>query len=158
GGCGDSLCRFDAHGRNYVCTPLPHSGASLSPGGGLHGMGMRSLGSYAGFGRRRSRSRLRSFSPPAGGSRHSGITFRVATMSSPSVLQHGQPTSTLSLLVCAYVALLPYRFDVGNNMNFAPADCFLGLILVLALGQLRYRKQAWTGWHFGIGLVFAAGS
>jgi O-antigen ligase len=32
------------------------------------------------------------------------------------------------------------------------------LLLVLAAGQLKYRKPAWTAWHFGIALLFVAGS
>ena len=59
-------------------------------------------------------------------------------------------------LVAGYVALLPYQFEVGHRMNFAPADCFLVLVLVLAAGQLKFRKPAWTIWHFGIVLIFAA--
>jgi putative inorganic carbon (hco3(-)) transporter len=64
----------------------------------------------------------------------------------------------LSALVTGYVALLPYQFEMGNGLNFAPADCFLLLVLVLAPGQLKYRKPAWTVWHFAIPLTFAAGS
>jgi hypothetical protein len=64
----------------------------------------------------------------------------------------------LAPLVTAYVALLPYQFEVGSGVNFAPADCFLLLALVLAPGQLRYRKAAWSVWHFGILATFAAGS
>jgi hypothetical protein len=64
----------------------------------------------------------------------------------------------LSLLVAAYVALLPYLFEAGKRMNFAPADCFLLLVVLLSAGQLKYPKQAWTIWHFGIALTFAAGS
>ena len=43
-------------------------------------------------------------------------------------------------------------------MNFAPADCFLILILLMAAGQLKYCKAAWTVWHVGIVLTFATGS
>jgi putative inorganic carbon (HCO3(-)) transporter len=64
----------------------------------------------------------------------------------------------LGFLVTGYVALLPYLFEVGKRMNFAPADCFLLLALLLALGQLKYRKSAWTIWHFAIVLTFALGS
>jgi len=67
-------------------------------------------------------------------------------------------SSILGVLVSGYVALLPYLFEVGKRMNFAPADCFLLLALVLALGQLKYRKSAWTIWHFAIVLTFALGS
>ena len=61
-------------------------------------------------------------------------------------------------LVTAYVALLPYQFEAGNGVNFAPADSFLLLALLLAPGQLKYRKEAWSIWHFGILATFATGS
>jgi len=64
----------------------------------------------------------------------------------------------LTPLVTAYVALLPYQFEVGNGVNFAPADCFLLLALLLAPGQLHYRKAAWSVWHFGVLATFATGS
>ena len=32
------------------------------------------------------------------------------------------------------------------------------LVLLLASGQLKYRKAAWSIWHFGIPVVFAVGS
>ncbi|HEY7335242.1 MAG TPA: O-antigen ligase family protein [Bryobacteraceae bacterium] len=64
----------------------------------------------------------------------------------------------LSFLVAAYVALLPYQFEVSKLMNFAPADCFLILTLVLAARQFKYLKPAWTIWHLGIALTFALGS
>jgi putative inorganic carbon (HCO3(-)) transporter len=67
-------------------------------------------------------------------------------------------TRILTLLVTGYVALLPYQFEVGKRMNFAPADCLLLLILLLAAGQLKYRKPAWTVWHLGIVTTFAVGS
>ena len=64
----------------------------------------------------------------------------------------------LSVLLVGYVALLPYQFEIGNGMNFAPADCLMLLVLLLAAGQLKYRKPAWSVWHFGIAAVFAVGS
>ena len=57
-----------------------------------------------------------------------------------------------------YVALLPYLFEAGYRLNFAPADCFLVLILVLAAAHLKLRRSAWTIWHVGILLTFALGS
>jgi O-antigen ligase len=68
------------------------------------------------------------------------------------------PPGILRALVLGYVALLPYQFEVGKGINFAPADCFMLLVLLLAAGQLKYRKPAWTMWHFGIAGTFAAGS
>ena len=64
----------------------------------------------------------------------------------------------LTALVIMYVALLPYQFAMGNGVNFAPADCFMLLVLLLAPGQLKYRKPAWSAWHFGLAATFAAGS
>jgi len=64
----------------------------------------------------------------------------------------------LRLLVVGYVALLPYLFEAGPRLNFAPADCFLVLVLVLAAAQLRLRSSVWTIWHVGILLTFALGS
>ncbi len=67
-------------------------------------------------------------------------------------------TGILTALVMAYAALLPYQFEVSSAMNFAVADCVLVLVLLLAAGQLKYIRQNWTGWHFGVALVFAMGS
>jgi putative inorganic carbon (HCO3(-)) transporter len=64
----------------------------------------------------------------------------------------------LRILVVGYVALLPYQFEFDKGLNFAPADCCLLLVLVLAAPQLKYRKPAWTIWHLGIALTFAVGS
>jgi putative inorganic carbon (HCO3(-)) transporter len=64
----------------------------------------------------------------------------------------------LTVLVTGYVVLLPFQFEAGNGMNFAPSDCLLLLVLLLAAGQLKYRKPAWTIWHFGIPATFAVGS
>jgi putative inorganic carbon (HCO3(-)) transporter len=75
----------------------------------------------------------------------------------PEAVQH-RWLGTLGFLVAGYVALLPYLFEAGERINFAPADCFLVLVVLLAAGRLKYRKQAWTVWHFGIVLTFAAGS
>lgn len=68
------------------------------------------------------------------------------------------PSSVLITLVTIYVALLPFQFATGDRFNFAPADCLLALVAVLAAGQLKYRKQAWTVWHVAIACVFVAGS
>jgi putative inorganic carbon (hco3(-)) transporter len=64
----------------------------------------------------------------------------------------------LTVLVTGYVALLPFQFNAGNEINFAPSDCLMLLVLLLAAGQLKYRKAAWSPWHFGILVVFAVGS
>lgn len=64
----------------------------------------------------------------------------------------------LTVLVMGYAALLPFQFNVATGVNFAPADCFMLLVLLLAVGQLKYRTTAWSVWHFGIPVVFAVGS
>ncbi|HWY49788.1 MAG TPA: O-antigen ligase family protein [Bryobacteraceae bacterium] len=64
----------------------------------------------------------------------------------------------LVFLVAGYVALLPYLFQVGDRLNFAPSDCFLLLVPLLAATQLKYRGSAWPIWHIGILLIFALGS
>ena len=64
----------------------------------------------------------------------------------------------LGILAVWYVALLPYQFEFAKGLNFAPADCCLLLVLVLAAAQLKYRKPAWTIWHLGILLTFTIGS
>ena len=69
-----------------------------------------------------------------------------------------RPPKLLSALLVGYVVLLPYQFEVGNEVNFAPADCLMLLVLLLGTGQLKYRKPAWTFWHFAIAALFAAGS
>jgi len=76
------------------------------------------------------------------------------------VVFDGVPRSSriLSLLLVGYVALLPYQFEMGNGMNFAPSDCLMLLVLLLGAGQLKYLKAAWSVWHFGIAAVFAVGS
>src|SRR5690348_6522480 len=64
----------------------------------------------------------------------------------------------LSVLVAIYAALLPFQFEVARMINLAPSDCILPLILLLAPGQMKYRKPAWTIWHLGLVMVFAISS
>ena len=40
----------------------------------------------------------------------------------------------LTVLVTGYVVLLPFQFEAGNGMNFAPADCLMLLVLLLSAG------------------------
>lgn len=80
-----------------------------------------------------------------------------STMTSP-VIRSGKWPNILRSLVMCYAVLLPYLFTVGPQLNFAPADCCLVLVLLLAPGQLKYSKSAWTGWHVTLLLTFAAGS
>ena len=80
-------------------------------------------------------------------------------MTSLATFEHvPRPPSALSVLVAGYAALLPFQFEVSNGINFAPADCLMLLVIVLAAGQLRYCKHAWTGWHFAVALTFTVGS
>src|SRR5438094_2221158 len=60
----------------------------------------------------------------------------------------------LGFLVLAYVALLPFQLPINNEINFAPADVFLLLILPLAAASLKYCKLAWSAWHSALPLVF----
>lgn len=64
----------------------------------------------------------------------------------------------LMALVLAYVALLPYQFNIGNAINFAPADCLIIFALFLTPGALKYRGSAWSAWHFAIAATFVIGS
>ena len=64
-------------------------------------------------------------------------------------------------LVLAYVALMQVQltFEPGTTgFRIAPADLCLLAILVVAPGQLRYRKPAWSLWHAGLLLVFVMGT
>jgi putative inorganic carbon (HCO3(-)) transporter len=88
----------------------------------------------------------------------SSLTFSgVTPVIEPGIASHRQ-AGVLGFLVAGYVALLPYQFEVNKGMNFAPADLFLLVALLLAAGQLRFHKPAWHIWHLGIILTFAAGS
>lgn len=69
-----------------------------------------------------------------------------------------QGLGMLSFLVVCYAALLPYQFPIGTLLNFAPADCCLLLAPLLAPGQFKYRRPAWTIWHLGLVLTFVGGS
>ena len=83
------------------------------------------------------------------------MTPSIADRVSAPVPDH---TCVLGSLVIGYVALLPYLFEVGNRMNFAPADCCLVLALLFSAAQLKYRATVWSVWHVGILLCFALGS
>ena len=52
----------------------------------------------------------------------------------------------------------PFQLPINNEINFAPADVFLLLILPLAAASLKYCKPAWTAWHFALPLVFIIGT
>lgn len=71
---------------------------------------------------------------------------------------NGSAKGLLGLLVLGYVALLPYLFNVGDRINFAPADVFLVLVAILAAGQLSLRPDVWSAWHTAIPLTFVLGS
>jgi O-antigen ligase len=64
----------------------------------------------------------------------------------------------LSILVACYIALIPYQFSVAKTLNFAPSDCFIVLAVLLAAGDIKYCRPAWTIWHLAIALTFAVGS
>jgi putative inorganic carbon (hco3(-)) transporter len=64
----------------------------------------------------------------------------------------------LRALVLAYAALLPYQIQVGERLNFAPADILLLLVLLLTPGTLYFRRPAWSGWHLAIALTVCLGA
>ncbi len=70
----------------------------------------------------------------------------------------GRTEGLIGSLVTGYVILLPYLFNVGDRINFAPADGFLLLVVLLAAGQLRCQSALWSEWHIAIMLTFAIGS
>lgn len=67
-------------------------------------------------------------------------------------------TRIMRALLLGYVALLPYQLQAADHLNFAPADCFLLLALMLAPGSLHYRRPAWSVWHFAIVLTVCVGA
>jgi hypothetical protein len=75
----------------------------------------------------------------------------------PNIASH-RPIGVLSILVAGYIALIPYQFNIAKKLNFAPSDCFLVLAVLLAAGDFKYCKPAWTIWHLAIALTFAVGS
>jgi putative inorganic carbon (HCO3(-)) transporter len=83
------------------------------------------------------------------------MTCTFARSAPPAI---SRPPGILRLLVGGYVASLPYLFEAGNRLNFAPADCFLLLVILTASAQLKYRRSAWTIWHVAILVIFAFGS
>ncbi len=85
------------------------------------------------------------------------IAGRVAAPLTPIATTERWP-NILGFLVAAYAALLPYQVSVTSDINFAPADCCLVLIVLLAPGQLKYRSLAWGIWHVALVLVFAVGT
>ena len=76
----------------------------------------------------------------------------------PRTIHAPRTNGLLSLLVAGYVILIPYLFNVGDRINFAPADLFLATAILLASGQMRLRLATWSAWHLGIVLTFALGS
>jgi putative inorganic carbon (HCO3(-)) transporter len=81
-----------------------------------------------------------------------------ASVFAPPVARTRQGPDILGFLVGAYAMMLPYQVQLTKDLNFALADCCLLLILLLAPGQLKYRKPAWTIWHPALIVVFATGT
>ncbi len=67
-------------------------------------------------------------------------------------------TALIRTSAAGYVALLPYLFNVGDRMNFAPADIFLAVAMLTAVSQMRFRPLAWSQCHLGIAFLFVMGS
>ena len=81
------------------------------------------------------------------------MTCSFADSGAPA-MRSAPDVSILRFLVVGYVALLPYLFEIGPRLNFAPADCFLVLVLVLAAAHLKLRMigmdhmARWNPAHF----------
>ena len=86
-----------------------------------------------------------------------GIQNTSGALVSPAVRAEPWP-GMLRFLVSAYAALLPYFVEIRHDLNFALTDCVLLLVVLLAPGQLRFRRPAWSIWHVALIFVFAAGT
>jgi putative inorganic carbon (hco3(-)) transporter len=85
--------------------------------------------------------------------------YPAATPAVPSLAgRTGRKSGALTFLVGVYAALLPYQVELAHDLNFALANCCLPLILLVAPGQLKYRRPAWTFWHLAMILVFTIGT
>ena len=61
------------------------------------------------------------------------------------------PKSLSVLFLAGYVFFLPLQIPL-KGVNFAPSDIFLLLWLLVEMGRLRIRREAWSAWH----IVFVA--
>ena len=75
-----------------------------------------------------------------------------------SVTHAPRALDLVGTLMAIYVFLLPFLFNIGDRMNFAPADVFLVMAILVGSGQMRFRPRAWSAWHVGIMLTLALGS
>ncbi|BBG04094.1 O-antigen ligase [Pseudonocardia autotrophica] len=65
-----------------------------------------------------------------------------------------------SVLIAAWVALLPVQFDVGTfglPFRLAPSDVLLLAYLALRLPRLRHVPRAWSGWLMALPVVMGLG-
>lgn len=64
----------------------------------------------------------------------------------------GRSERIAARLAGLWVALLPIQIplpgDAGRPINIAPSDLVLAAALVLALPAIRFRRGAWSFWHF----------
>lgn len=86
------------------------------------------------------------------------MTATFPNMDFPIAAARPRCRSLLWYLAAGYVILLPYLYQVDRAFNFAPSDIFILLVLLLAAGQLNYREEEWSIWHFAIPLVFVVSS
>lgn len=63
-------------------------------------------------------------------------------------------STVITWLLVSYVLCLPIQFQTGIGIRFAPSDGCLLFILLLGLGQLKLRSEAWSSWHFGMVIIF----
>ena len=80
----------------------------------------------------------------------------------PTVIVLGPPearestrTDVLTRLVIAYAALLPFQVEVSKMVRFSVGDLVLMLAILVVPGQIKYRKETWSGWHYGLLALFA---
>lgn len=72
----------------------------------------------------------------------------------PAVVQKTALDLPTALLM-AYAALLPFEWALSEMVHISPADMVLILTVFVASGRLRYRPEAWSGWHYGLLAIFA---
>lgn len=61
----------------------------------------------------------------------------------------------ITALLMAYAALLPFEWAISQMVRFSAADMVMLGTLFLAMGQLRYRQEDWSAWHYALLALFA---
>ncbi|HRJ18962.1 MAG TPA: O-antigen ligase family protein [Bryobacteraceae bacterium] len=78
-------------------------------------------------------------------------------MSETSGRVPGGPALT-TLLLGAYVLLLPVQVEYRVEMRIAPSDLILGVYLLVAAPAIRIVRNAWNGWLLAFALVLLFGA